>query len=472
MKDADLWSYNERWYIKPCRWFILSLLAVVLCGFFGGYVHAATLQDYISEALANNLALKQKTISYKKSRATLAEARGAFLPSLDIHARYSRAGGGRNIELPIGDLVNPIYGSLNELLGETRFPTDIPSIITPMMREEEQETKLTITQPLFQAGIYYNQRSQANLSRAKESARNQFARELVAEVKTAYFNYVKAGRVVDLLIETEKLLTENLRVSESLFRNEKATKEVVYRAQAELSDLKQQQAEADRVLNLAKVYFNFLLNRPLTTSIDLDNKPVIVHPISDLTVVEQNANDNREELRQLHFAGKGIGDLANLSKAAFLPGVFLVFDYGVEGEDYRFDGDNDFWMASVVLKWNLFNGFQDKSRVRQFKLEERRLHAQLKETRRQISMEARNAHYAVNVAVKKMKAAADRVASARQSFNIVEHKFAQGMIPQIEYLDARTALTGAEVNYITVQYDYRITLAELERVTATYPLNM
>ncbi|MBD3232578.1 MAG: hypothetical protein GF315_02530, partial [candidate division Zixibacteria bacterium] len=345
MSHNDHQSYYGHWFFKPIKW-AASICFMIVSLMVGCYqVQAVTLQDYIDEALSGNLALKQKRLSYKKSRAVLAEARGSFLPSIDISARYSRAGGGRTIVTPVGDLINPIHGTLNELLGEQRFPTDIPNVTTPLLREEEQETKITLSQPLFHPQIYYNQRSQLNMSRASEAERDKFARELVAEVKTAYFNYIKATQVMRLLEQTEELLRENLRVSESLFKNDKATREIVFRAQAELSDLQQQQAEAERVHDQARAYFNFLLNRPLTTPIELGESTVTVRQLSDLSAVQARAQEDRDELRQLHYTQRGLGDLVNLSRAAFLPEVFLAIDYGIEGEEYRFDSDSDFWMA-------------------------------------------------------------------------------------------------------------------------------
>ncbi|MBD3234733.1 MAG: hypothetical protein GF315_13490, partial [candidate division Zixibacteria bacterium] len=254
-------------------------------------------------------------------------------------------------------------------------------------------------------------------------------------------------------------------------KNDKATREIVFRAQAELSDLQQQQAEAERVHDRARAYFNFLLNRPLTTPIELGESTVTVRQLGDLSAVQARAQGNRDELRQLHYTQRGLGDLVNLSKAAFLPEVLLAVDYGIEGEEYRFDSDSDFWMASVVLKWNLFNGFQDKSQVRQYELQRNMVQARQEEVRKQIGIETRNAYHSVQVAARKIEAAAAFLESARASYKIVERKFAEGMSPQIEYLDSRTTLTNAEINYINVQQDYRIALAELERVSGSYPFN-
>ena len=50
-----------------------------------------------------------------------------------------------------------------------------------------------------------------------------------------------------------------------------------------------------------------------------------------------------------------------------------------EGEDYRFGSEDDFWMGSLVLQWNLFSGLQRKARTDQARAEEERLVAQLDE---------------------------------------------------------------------------------------------
>jgi outer membrane protein len=56
------------------------------------------LEQYIQEGLENNLALQQKDFSLEKSLQALREAKGMFLPSLGVEARFSAAGGGRTID--------------------------------------------------------------------------------------------------------------------------------------------------------------------------------------------------------------------------------------------------------------------------------------------------------------------------------------------------------------------------------------
>jgi len=37
-------------------------------------------------------------------------------------ASYTKADGGRTIDLPLGDLLNPVYQSLNQLMGQQNSP--------------------------------------------------------------------------------------------------------------------------------------------------------------------------------------------------------------------------------------------------------------------------------------------------------------------------------------------------------------
>ncbi len=430
------------------------------------------LNRYIEAGLQNNLALRQETFCLQKSLQALKEARGMFWPSVSIEARYSRAGGGRVIEFPVGDLVNPIHRTLNQLLSAPLFPGDLVNEVIPFLRQQEHETKLRVVQPLFQPAIYYNVRIKARLSQLQQARLDAYKRELVLDIKTAYFNYLKALKVREALHNTRELLRENLRISCSLFENHKVTEEVVFRSRAELSGLEQQIAEIEKNVTMAASYFNFLLNRPLDEEIKVD------HPYRDpveepFTLVEyqSRALAHREEFHQLAQAIGAAGNEGKLHGAGWLPQISAVFDYGFQGETYRFSGGDDFWMASLVLSWNLFRGGQDRARELQANLEKRRLEARLMELENQVRLGVREAYYGMQVAGAAVRSAEDRLDSCRAAFHIVSKKYEQGMVPQIEYMQARSDYTNAEIKYIVARYDLLIRAAKLERAAAAYPFN-
>ncbi|MCI0696181.1 TolC family protein [candidate division KSB1 bacterium] len=441
--------------------FIISL-AVLIC-VPATTAQIATLDGYVREGLTGNLTLQQQNFSYEKSEQALRQARGLFLPSLTLSARYSDL---RGDVLNLGTLINPVYSTLNQLLQAQAFPTNI-DLRLPLQRE----TRATLLQPIFRPEILYNYRIHAKLRDAEAAHRQAFKRQLVADIKTAYFNYAKTVRVVELYRQTLPLLEENLRVNERLQENQKVTADAVYRARAELSEVKQKLAEAEQQSDAAAQYFNFLLNRAPGTPIQfIPDSALAVETSLSREAAQNEAKNRREEFQQLR-AGIGAAEAAvKVNTASFLPNLSLGIDYGYQGNKYDFGADQDYLVVSFVAQWNIFNGFQDAARRQQASLEVSRLRTQLSELENQIALQVRIAFNDAAVAKAAIATANDRLASAQKSFELMAKKYEQGAAAQVEYLDARTAFTNAGINQILTTYDYYIKYAELERAAGLYPI--
>jgi outer membrane protein len=112
----------------------------------------AVVDGLVAEALRANLELDASGAAVGERLAALAAARARYLPALDLSARYSRADGGRTIDFPVGDLLNPVYATLNQLTGTTGF-APVANQRIKLLRAREQDTRLTLAQPLYDARI-------------------------------------------------------------------------------------------------------------------------------------------------------------------------------------------------------------------------------------------------------------------------------------------------------------------------------
>ena len=458
----------------------LLIVFFLLPGIFSAGESVSTgesvLDTYIRTGLSDNLALRQHQFSLEKSLEALNEAKRMFYPTIAVQGRYTRAGGGRLIEFPIGDLMNPVYTSLNDLSRLQGIPSDYPTNLRnerfPFYRSQEQETKIRLVQPLVQPALHHNVKIRSGLSDADRAEISAFSRKLVSEIQTAYYNYLKSHGVFDLLEKTEELLQENLRVSDNLVRLGKATQDTVSRARAEISDLDQKRAEAEKNESLARSYFNFLLNRDLDEKIDkIQTLPVPPLSPDDVEAAVQNALLKREEFRQLDAVIGITGQQEKLAGSAYLPTLTAVVDYGIQGEGYRLGKEDDYWMASLVFEWNIFDGGRNRAKKTQAALEKSRLETQRAELAHQIQLQVVNAAHALTAARKAVEAAEARERSARESFEIVQKKYDKGMAPQIEYLDARTTMTNAGVNRILAEHELCIKAADFERAAAGVDLS-
>ena len=451
-------------YIR--RNFIIVILSGLALGAAG---QEEALDNYIDEGLKNNLALKQKEVSYQKSVEVLKQARALFFPDISLNARYTAAEGGRVIDFPVGTMLNPVYQSLNYLLGQDLFP-DIENMEFAFYRPTEHETKIRLAQPIVDTKIIYNQKINKELSRAVMADAGAYKRQLVAEIKTAYFNYLKTLKLLQLVDETRELLVENVRVNESLFENNVVTIDNVYRSRAELSKLERQEAEARKNHEVARAYFNFLLNRPFETRILADIQYDSITQTLMLDDLSEHAVVNREELEMLRSYSRIAESNLSMNQMNKLPNLYAVVDYGFQGRHYEFNMRQDYLFASLIFRWDLFHGFQNKARIGEARIEQQLRDTQLEETEKQIRLETIAAHYDLIASAESVKASTEELLSARNAFRVINRKYGEGQATLIEFIDARSTMTQAEMLLIISKYDFHIKYAELERVACLYPV--
>lgn len=454
---------------------ITRLTVVFLLISWSAITQNSALDQYLRTALDNNLALQQKSYSYEKSLAALKEAKQMFLPRLSLEARYSLARGGRAFDIPVGNLVNPAYENLNLLNSVAQsaspdYPTiptypTIPNESVNFLRESEQETKVRVAMPVFNTAILANHRIKQHLTEVEKTSVEVYQRELIKEVKTAYYNFAKANVAVSIYENALTLTQENLRTTESLQRNHKATIDVVYQAQAEVEKVQQQLAEAVKNKKVAQAYFNFLLNRDYESDITIEAATTSAVATLNLEEVQRQAARNREEVRQLNHYLSVADDQVSLNKGNRLPQINLVVDYGIQGTKYEINRDADFVMGSAVMSWNLFDA-PTSSKVQQAKIAKLELEKQKEEVQRQVGLQVVQSYYAIEAARAQIDQAKAEKEAAQKAYLLVDKKFRQGQANLVELTNARTQWTNAQESEIIAQYDYLIRQAELERAVA------
>lgn len=449
-----------------------TIIYIILLSIIPGRINSQTniLINYINEGLESNLFLRQKQAGYEKSMAALKEARSWYYPNISINARYSVADGGRMIEFPVGDMLNPVYSTLNMLIGSDQFPL-IDNLEFSFLRSHEHETKVSLIQPIIDPRIYYNNKINQHLSQAKQADADTYKRQLVADIKTAYYNYLKVLRLEQLVNDTKSVLEENVRVNESLYRNDKVTIDNVYRSKAELSKLEQQEAEVRKSKKVAQAWFNFLLNKPYESEITIAELPELSDSSyipADLPTAQNSALNSREEITMLENYSSANDYLISLNQSQKLPTLYGAVDYGFQGTEYQFNSDYDYVLASVVLRWNLWHGFENKAKISQARIERNIRQDQLEESRNQIMLQVIQSYFELEATQLSIVAAREEFNSSRKAFQVIDRKFKEGQANLIEFIDARTAMTNSELSLIISQYDYLIKHAEFERVTCQY----
>lgn len=409
----------------------------------------SVIDEYVGTALRANRTLLLRDLDVERNVAALDAARARYLPEVGLEARYTRAEGGREIELPL---------ALSGQQADLRFP---------LIRAREQDSRLTVRQALYAPSIPAAVRATRASLDASEFARVATARRLKRDVTIAYLEWLQARRAVDIVAASRSLLAENLRVNESLYRNGRTTQDQVLRARAELLAVEQQLRESGSARARAASYLNYLLGR------DLDAELEVAEPASEITIVLEDlatlrarALESRPEVAQADRAIAAAAAGVEVARAARRPTLSVGIDAGIQGERYEFGRGRDFATLSMLLQWKLFDGGARAAEVRAARALERRARTERDELAQQVALEVQQALDRLAATAASLRTAEARAEAARAAFRITSRKRDEGVISQVEFIDGRTALTSAELNLNLTRFRLLANQAELDYATA------
>ena len=450
--------------MKTKNYLLVTLFSVISSS---GWAQSPVLEAYIREGLKSNLQLQQEQMNYERSVQNLQIAQALFLPSLSANASYTLANGGRKIEFPVGDLLNPVYSTLNSVTGTSNFP-QIANVTQQFLPNNFHDTKLRVIQPLFNPEIYFNYKAQKELISVQDAQKRAYENELKYSIASGYYQYLESEESLLIYEKTKELLTELLKINQKLVANDKATKDVVLHAAYELDKIEFQMAQARKNNQVAKSYFNFLLNRDLSSTIDKDS--IIRASLTEqlgIAELTEAALNQRQEVKQLQGVLQTNEHVIALAKGnAYLPKINAVGDIGYQGFKYKFDYPQQYWLVQFSLSWDLFKGGERKVKMQQARLDYQVTENKMAQLRRQIELQVIQSYYDLEATEQSYLAAQGGIRNAEKSFQIIRTKYFEGQALLIEYLDAQNKLTTSRLAETIGAYEVLRSEAALQRTIA------
>src|SRR5690606_11931312 len=204
---SDRTPQERSFAMSPRHWISAVLLALPVVA--AGTSADPLLDAYVAESLTRNAALQARDAATQASAAAADAAGARQWPTLELRARYTRADGGRTIDFPAGDLLNGVYSTLNRFLAERGEAPQFPQVENQsiaLLREREQDSRLSLTAPLFAPALWAQADALAAQHGAVVAARETYARALVREVKRSYYGAIQAQASAQILGAAEALL--------------------------------------------------------------------------------------------------------------------------------------------------------------------------------------------------------------------------------------------------------------------------
>ena len=447
-------------------WYSLLLLAIPLHGEAQG--NASPLDGYVRHGLENNLVLQQKNISLEQALLALKMANGMFAPSISLLGNYINGTGGRSISFPVGDLLNPVYSTLNQLTGSSAFP-QIENVNTNFFPQDFYDVRARTSMPLLNTDLIYARKIKTGQVRLQEMEIRIYQRELIRNIKVAYFNYLSARESLSIYESALERAREGKRVNESLLANGKGLPAYVLRSESEIETIQAQLVDAERQTENAKMYFNFLLNRESSLEIASDFTPDL-SPVA-ARLAQGAESQQREELIQLQQVAQISQQAVRMNSLFWAPRLSGFIDLGAQAENLKYNRNARYQLTGLQLEMPLFAGLNNRRKINQSELQVKTAELNLRLTDQQLQMTANVAQNALISSYRNYQTSLKQLEAARSYQRLIDKGYREGLNTFLEAVDARNQLTGAELQLKLNLYKVLIADAGVERETASYPLN-
>lgn len=410
-----------------------------------------SLREAVRLALKENKAIAAANAGTRAAAARIEEAGAGRLPKVNYSESYTRSD-------------NPVF-VFSSLLTQHQFGVENFNI-GPLNRPDSLnnfQSQLTVDQTLYDAGQTRNAVKSAGLSRqisGEEQRRTEM--QVTAGVVNAYYGAVLAAESLKTAEQAVKSAEADLTRADSVRAAGMSTDVDVLSIRVHLAAVTEQRIQRAADLDVANSALNDALGLPL----DADHVlTTALSPIDlpDLTLasLEKDASATRPEARQIHMAADLAKTQADSARSALLPQVTFHAAFEADRQQFINKGGAN-WLASIGLRWNLFNGMADRARIEESNHWLERARADEQRVDSAVRLEVRRAWTGLRAAQQRIEVAKAAMAEADESLRITQNRYQAGMSNVTDLLRNETAVLESRTRYLAAVHDQRIAATMLD----------
>jgi len=424
----------------------------------------SVLDEYVATAFQQNITLQQKSIQVEKAMIALKTAQSLYQPTVAFQGGYQSGEGGRSIAFPVGDLLNPVYSTLNALTKSAAFP-QIANVETNFFPRDFYDVKVQTSMPLYNKDISYNKQIQEQSISLQREDVSLYKRELVKQIKTAYFQYLLSLGLQKVYENALHLAVEGKKVNEKLLANGKGLPAYLLRSDSEIANIQAQMADAAKQSQAAQMYFNFLLNRELRAEIRIDFE--VEKALAAVYTITPGA---REELSLLSKSIQIQETVLKMNESFYLPKLNGFMNLGSQSTLGNITSKSGYYFLGLQMDIPIFTGKRNLYKIKQTQLDIASAKNAYDLSSKQFNMAAEIAQKNVQSSLVSFQASTKSYEAASAYLRLIEKGYKEGVSTYLETVDARNQWMNATINYQLKQFNVLIAAAAYEREAASYPL--
>jgi outer membrane protein len=409
-----------------------------------------TLDESIETALKQSALIRAAQEGVLGAEAQKKEAFTGFLPKLSTSYNYTRLNSEPYSTMPPWP---PLTTSPSRLVVGT---------------QDNYTWAVEARQPLFAGGgILANYEAGKIGFDISQMERDAVTQDIVQEVKVAYFNILKAEKLLGVARQSLEQLQAHRHVAQNFFDVGLIPRNDVLQSEVQVANGEQFLIRAENGVELAKAKFNTLLRRSINDPVQVED--ILAYRPHDLHIEDciKAAMENRPEIKSQTLKVDQAKSLVKVAKSDFFPTVSAVGHYervgdtpGVAGSSFK---DSENWYVMGVASWTFWEWGKTKYRVDASRSRENQSIDLLHNIRDQVALEVKNAYLVMRESEKQVMVANKAIEQAQENFRINEERYREQVATSTDVLDAQTLLTRAKSDHANALSEYNISHVRLER---------
>ena len=191
--------------------------------------------------------------------------------------------------------------------------------------------------------------------------------EVIAQVIRAYYDSLLSVDQFSATAQALRSAEADLDRAQSIRTAGMSTDVDVLSIRVHLAGVRQQGIRREADVDVARAALNDAIGLPLDAPHTLTSPLVALDsPAAPLQEQEQNALAQRPEAREAKLATNMAATEVQNAHGNLFPQVTLHGAFEADRQRFVTRGADN-WLVSVGLRWNLFNGFADKTRIQESK---------------------------------------------------------------------------------------------------------
>jgi outer membrane protein TolC len=344
--------------------------------------------------------------------------------------------------------------------------------LLPLMVKNETVFGLTLTQPLFNAGLTKEiQLAKNQLALQKEKNRSASI-DIMLQISQAYLNAELRGLQLRVASDIAARNSAYEQIAEGMYRNGSLIENHYLRAKLDRENAEQLQKQAVQNYELSMLQLRYQLNLPEQTRLKLRDS---LQTISVAPYVFSEVHGERTELRQLELARQENILTLEKHRQSILPSVSLGAGYAQQFLSDQFNyGSGKWWSPYSYVTLNVHipvtSHFKNKAVVSEYRQRIIQSDLLLQQKKTDINYEVQQAGTLLSNAILNMQSAQSSYELSRTIFRNQQQQYQLGAFDYSALLDTEKSLSTTERNYI--QSAYELVLAQIQLQKATNNLNI